>query len=128
MAPELNTSDVRQVIRWCVLLGFIYLAYLYLNSAAYSAWVSGGPPNPYPIGWSRRALGHLFFSAAALFLGIGLFRGILTFPKVGRGAIVLLALGLLLIAAPYIGRFVLTDRCLDQGGSWSNQTIQCSNE
>jgi hypothetical protein len=128
MGLALKTSAVRQTIRWCVLLAFVCLALLYLNSAAYSAWVSGGPPNPYPIGWSRRALGHLFFSAAALFLGVGLFRGILTFPKVGRGAVVLLAIGLFLIAAPYIGRFVLTDRCLDQGGSWSNQTIQCSNE
>jgi len=128
MALALNTSAVRQIIRWCVLLAFVCLALLYLNSAVYSAWVSGGPPNPYPIGWSRRALGHFSFSAAALFIGIGLFRGILTFPKVGRGALMLLAMGLSLIAAPYIGRFVLSDRCLDQGGSWSNQTIQCSNE
>lgn len=123
-----NTSAVRQGARWCALFVFVCIALLYLKSAVYSAWMSGGPPNPYPIGWSRRALGHLCFSAAALFIGIGLFRFILTFPKVGRGALALLAIGLILTAAPYIGRFVLADRCLDQGGSWSNQTIQCSNE
>ena len=128
MAFALDTSVIRQTIRWFVLLAFVCVALLYLNSAAYSAWVSGGPPNPYPIGWSRRALGHLSFSAAALFLGIGLFCVIPTFPKIRHRTLALLAIGLFLIAAPYIGRLVLTDRCLDQGGSWSNQTIQCSNE
>lgn len=128
MARAPNTFAVRQGIRWCVLFVFVCTALLYLNSAVYSGWISGGPPNPYPIGWSRRALGHLCFSAAALFIGIGLFRFILTFPKVGRGALALLVIGLILIAVPYIGRFALADRCLDQGGSWSNQTIQCSNE
>ena len=108
-----------------MLLAFIALAFLYLNSAIYSAWVSGGSPNPYPVGWSRRALGHLSFSLAAVFLGAGLFRGIGRFPSFGRVALVLLAIGVGFVAAPYVGRFVLADSCLDQGGRWSNQTLQC---
>ena len=128
MSPVLNSLAIRQIVRWCVLIAFVCLSLLYLNSAFYSAWVSSGPPNPYPLGWSRRAAGHLCFSGAALLLGLGLFLLIRTLPKFGRGALVCLVLGLLLLFAPYVGRFVLADHCLDQGGSWSNQTIQCSNE
>lgn len=126
--PVGTTTALRSALRWLVLLGFICLALLYLNGAFFSAWVSGGPPNPYPIGWGRRALGQLCFSGAALCLGIGLFGLIRTAPKVGRFSLASLSLGLFLIAAPYIGRFIIADRCLDQGGSWSAQTLQCSNE
>ena len=128
MSPVLNSLAIRQIVRWCVPIAFVCLSLLYLISDLYSAWVSSGPPNPYPLGWSRRAAGHLCFSGAALLLGLGLFLLIRTLPKFGRGALVCLVLGLLLLFAPYVGRFVLADHCLDQGGSWSNQTIQCSNE
>jgi hypothetical protein len=121
----LNTNLIRSFSKWIVLLAFIALALLYLNSAIYSAWVSGGPPNPYPVGWSRRALGHLSFSLAATFLGASLFRGIGHFPFISRATLVLLTIGLGFVAAPYVGRFVLADSCLDQGGRWSNETFQC---
>ncbi len=111
-----------------VLLIFVVVAMLYLNSAVYSAWVSGGPPNPYPIGWSRRALGHLGFAMAALFVGVGLFKGIRTLPKFGKGAVAFTVIGVLLAASPYIGRFILIDACLDRGEKWIHEAIQCSNE
>jgi len=121
-------SAIRQVIRWFVLLTLLVVTLLYLNSAAYSAWVSGGPPNPYPLGWSRRAIGHLCFAFASLLIGIGLFRGIRLFPILGRGTIAFIIIGILLVASPYVGRYILIDKCLDQGESWSYEGIQCSNE
>ncbi len=123
-----QASVFLRLIRWLVLLAFIIVAFLYLYSSIYSAWVSGGPPNLYPLGWYRRATGHLCFALAALFFGVGLFKGINTFPRATNGSAAFIVLGALLVISPYIGRFVLIDKCLDRGGSWNSETIQCSDE
>ena len=128
MNDAVKLSVSRKLIRWTVLSAFIILALLYLYSSIYSAWVSGGPPNPYPLGWPRRALGHLGFSLAALCFGIGLFKGIRTFPRATTGSAAFIVLGAILAISPYIGRFVLIDKCLDRGESWNRETIQCSDE
>lgn len=128
MNDEVKLSASRQLVRWLVLGAFIILALLYLNSSIYSAWVSGGPPNPYPLGWSRRALGHLGFSLAALFFGIGLFKGIRTFPRSTNSSAAFIVLAAIIALSPYIGRFVLMDKCLDRGESWNREAIQCSDE
>jgi hypothetical protein len=128
MDDAVKLSVSRQIVRWLVLSAFIVLALLYLNSSIHSAWVSGGPPNPYPLGWSRRALGQLVFSLAALCFGAGLFKGIRTFPKATKGSAAFIALGAILVMSPYAGRFMLEDKCLDRGGSWNRETIQCSDE
>jgi Ni/Fe-hydrogenase subunit HybB-like protein len=125
-AVKLSVS--RQLVRWLVLSTFIVLALLYLNSSIYSAWISGGPPNSYPLGWSRRAIGHFCFALAALCFGIGLFNGIRTFPRSTKGSAAFIVLGAILVISPYIGRFILMDKCLDRGGSWNRETIQCSDE
>ena len=116
------------MIKWLVLIAFIVVALLYLNGAIYSAWVSGGPPNPYPTGWSRRATGQLCFALAAVSFGLGLFKGIHTFPGATKKSAALIVLGALLALAPYIGRFALIDGCLDRGGSWNREALQCSDE
>ena len=128
MNEMVKLSATRQVLRWLVLSVFIILALLYLNSSIYSVWVSGGPPTPYPVGWSRRAVGQLCFAFSALSFGIGLFKGIRTFPGSTKGSAAFIVLGALLALSPYIGRFVLIDKCLDRGGSWNRETIQCSDE
>jgi len=128
MNAAVKISISRQFVRWLVLGAFIVFALFYLNSSIYSAWVSGGPPNPYPLGWSRRALGQLGLSLAALCFGLGLFKGIRTFPGSTNGSAAFIVLGAILAISPYIGRFVLMDKCLDRGGSWNRVTIQCSDE
>jgi hypothetical protein len=128
MNDAVKLSVSRQLIRWVVLGVFIILSLLFLNSSIYSAWVSGGPPNPYPLGWARRALGHLGYSLAALCFGIGLFRGIRTFPRSTKGSAAFIVLGGVLAISPYIGHFILIDKCLDRGGSWDGETFQCSDE
>ena len=124
----MKLSVSRQLVRWLVLGAFIILALIYLYSSIYSAWVSGGQPNPYPLGGLRRALGYLGFSLAALSLGIGLFKGIRTFPAATKGSAAFIVLGAILAISPYIGHFVLMDKCLDRGESWSRGAIQCSDE
>lgn len=128
MAYQTILRTLKHVTSWGALAIFVFLFFAYLNSAVYSAWVSGGPPTPYPLGWLRRALGHLSFSAAALSVGFALFIGIRQMPKLKKTPLVLLAVGLCLIAAPYVGRAILEDKCVDNGGSWSKSTLQCSNE
>jgi len=128
MNDAVKLSASRQLVRWLVLSAFIILALLYLNSSIYSAWVSGGPPNPSPLGWSRRAIGHLCFALAALCFGIGLFKGIRTFPRSTKGSAAFIVLGAILAISPYIGSFILMDKCLERGGSWNRATIQCSDE
>ena len=128
MNDAVKLSVSRQFVRWLVLSVFIILALLFLNSSIYSVWVSEGPPNPYPLGWSRRAIGHLCFALAALCFGIGLFKGIRTFPRSTNGSAAFIVLGAILAISPYIGRFVLMDKCLDRGESWNREMSQCSDE
>ena len=128
MNDTAQSSVFRCLIKWLVLIAFIIVALLYLNGSIYSAWVSGGPPNPYPLGWSRRAVEHLCFALASLSFGLGLFKGIQVFPRATNGAAAFIVLGALLVLGPYIGRFVLIDNCLDRGGSWNGGTLQCSDE
>ena len=70
----------------------------------------------------------LCFAAAALLFGIGLFKGIRTFPAATKASAAFILLGAILSISPYVGRFVLIDKCLDRGGSWNHRTIQCSDE
>jgi hypothetical protein len=128
MNDTAQSSVFRRLIKWLVLIAFIIVALLNLNSSIYSAWVSGGPPNPYALGWFRRAIGHLCFALAALSFGLGLFKGIQTFPRATNRTAAFIVLGALLALSPYIGRFVLFDNCLDRGGSWNRETLQCSDE
>jgi hypothetical protein len=128
MDVAMQISIFRQFIRWLVLIIFIIVALLYLYSSLYSVWVSVGASNPYTPGWSRRAIGDLCFAMAALFFGMGLFKGIRTFPAATKGSAAFILLGAIFAISPYIGGFVLIDKCLDRGGSWNHETIQCSDE
>jgi hypothetical protein len=118
-------SSIQRAASWIILAGFVLLGLLYLNGAIFSAWVSGGPPNQYPLGWERRAMGQLSFSLASFVLAIGSYKLIASLPVWRRLPMVLVLLGIALLVAPYIGRFVLQDKCLDNGGQWSKLTLEC---
>lgn len=128
MNDTAQSSLSRRVIKWLVLIAFIMVALHYLNSAIYSALVSGGPPAPFALGWSRVAIGHLCYALAALAFGMGLFKGIQTFPGATTGSAAFIVLGALLALGPYVGRSVLIDGCLERGGSWNREALQCSDE
>ena len=116
---------LRIISRWIILCGAIVTAALYLNSAAFSAWVSGGPPTPYPEAWGQRALLHLCLSGVFLFGGIFIFRIIKTFPSFRRFTIVLIIVSVLLLCIPYIRAFIKSDACLDSGGRWNSLEFKC---
>jgi hypothetical protein len=110
---------------WVVSLGFAFLSLAYFNGAFFSAWVAGGPPNDNPLGWERRALGQLAFSVAALVLSVASYRLVSRLPKFSRSAVAMTLIGVLVALSPYLGRFILQDKCLDNGGRWSNDHLIC---
>ena len=122
----MQCSRLQRLAGWLVSLGFVALGLLYLNAAFFSAWLSGGPPNPHPTGWGRLALGQLTFSVASFILAAGSYKLVVSLPAWRRASVVVVLAGLALLIAPYIGRFVLQDQCLDQGGRWSNLTLECT--
>ena len=115
----------RAVLKWAALLALIGVGLLYLNGAAFSAWMSGGPPNPHPVGWGRRALGQLCFSLSAFVAASGSFVLIGKLPSLSKAGISLLIAAVALAAAPYVGRVVVAASCVDNGGQWSNLTLEC---
>lgn len=128
MNDAARSSVLRRLVKWLVLLAFILLALFYLYNVIHSAWVSAGSAGPYSQGWTRWAAGQFCFAFASLSFGLGLFKGIQTFPGATSRSAALIVLGALLALGPYIGRFVLIDDCLDRGGSWNRGTLQCSDE
>ena len=113
------------LLKWFALLSLVAIGLAYLNGAAFSAWMSGGPPNPYPVGWGRRSLGQLSFALAAFVGAFGVFRAIGKAPSISRSGVLLLVVAALLVLAPYLARFVIGNACVDQGGGWSNLTLEC---
>jgi len=128
MSNTARLSRTRRLGRWLALAACIAVALLFLYGAIYSAWASGQESNAYALGWTRQAAAYACFALAALCSGIGLFRGIRTFPESTRGAAVFIVLAGVLALTPFIGRYLLIDSCLDRGGSWDREAIQCSDE
>ncbi len=117
----------RNVIRWVLLLGLIALGLLYLNSAAFSAWVAGGPSNDYPHAWAQRALVHFGISISLIASGVMAFIAIKSeFKwKVSKFKYVWLLILLLALGYPKVREWMLIDKCRDSGGVWNSQYFDC---
>ncbi len=125
MNPAASHSLLRSTIAWLVLfvaaLGTLYL----LNGAAFSAWMSGGPPNPYPQGWAMRSQAQLTWAVAVAVGGFAVFRTLREFPRLRRLTIALLAVSMGLAIFPSANKALQIDRCLDSGGRWNYEGRQC---
>ena len=97
---------------------------LVLNHAMFSFWVSGGPPNDYPQIWYQRGIVMGWRALLLIALGVLIQFSFSTLKKSWfvRGLLVVLILG---NAYPYLREFILIDRCLDSGGSWSKEYFEC---
>ena len=118
-------SIVRTVVRWAALILGVGTFLLYLNSAAYRAWVSGGPPSDNPEGWLFSAGNYLAWSFAFLFAGMGLFILIGRVPVVSKVSIVLLVVSAAFGVFPHAREFFVQDSCLDAGGKWEEKELRC---
>ena len=116
---------MRTVLRWAFLFAGITFFLLYLNSAFYRAWLAGGPPTPNPAGWLFSAGNFLSWALAFLSAGIGMFMIIGKYPPISRTAAMFLVLASILGVFPTFRTFIATDRCLDDGGKWSDNELRC---
>jgi len=119
-------ARIQNVASWIVSLEFLALGLLYLNAALFSAWMSGGPPNPYPHGWGRLATGQLSTSVASFVLAVASYKLVISLPAWRRAPIVLIVFALFLAIAPYVDRAVLHEQCASQKGEWSTLTLEFS--
>jgi hypothetical protein len=122
------TPRLRTIARWSCLSLCVAYGLLQLYGALLSAWMSGGPPNPYPQGWGRRAEAQLLFAIAAFAAGWFLFRFITSYPSIGKACWALALVAATCAVTPTVARHVLTDSCLDHGGQWSNEALACLGE
>lgn len=116
---------IRSFAAWFVLCALGTYALLLLNGALFSAWVAGGPPNPYPEGWALRSKAQAIWALATTLAAVGLFRVIRKYPTVGRVTWIVLALSGFLVVYPWAEREIMIDKCLDGGGRWNAGGLQC---
>ena len=115
-----------QTLRWALLaIGLVACLY-FLNDAAFSGWMAGGPPGPHKGGWEFRAQSSLLRAVGALLLGIAAFRAVKQVPNVSRTTWAVGALALFTLLAPLAQRALAIDKCLDSGGKWSPQALECA--
>ena len=119
-------TRTRALLSWLALGAGVATALIYLNSAAYSAWISGGPPNDYPEAWAHRSLVHVCYAAAAVLGALAAFRSIRRFPRLGALTVCFGIAALLLLAVGDVREFFAVDACLDRGGSWAYEEFRCT--
>jgi len=105
-----------------------WLALLYLNHAAYRAWLARGPPTENPAGWMVSAGNMLAWSLAFISAAIGTFITIGKLPAINRRAVAFMAAAASLAAVPCIREFISADEYLDTVGIWSSEQLRCLQE
>lgn len=116
------------IARWLFLICFLAWGLVCLNSAAFSAWVSGGPPTDYPRAWAQRALVHLGYGISSIATGCFLFVALrpgYNFRKSTMKWLWLILVGVSL-GYPKVREFMLIDKCLDAGGRWDKTHFECT--
>lgn len=121
-------SRGRSFLRWSVLVLGIGLALLYLNSAAFSAWVATGPPNDYPEAWLQRAFGHLCIAMGVFLVSVVLFRLIKPGARIGSVVIICLALTLVIGIAPTARKRSLRKACEERSAMFDETLVRCEKQ
>ncbi|MBV8033550.1 hypothetical protein [Roseateles sp.] len=116
------------VLAWLVLGTAIAAALLLVNGAAFSAWMSAGPPDPYPQGWALRSLKQLAWAASTALGGYAAFRAIREIPALRRTTLALAVAAVALTIPPCAYEYLQVDRCLDTGGRWNTSGMQCEHQ
>jgi hypothetical protein len=113
------------MLAWLTLVVALVWALLLLNSAMFSAWMSGGPPNPFPEAWATRSKWQLAWSASVAVGGLAVFR-VVRGGRMRHGLTVALVLAAALLGSyPSANEFLQIDRCLDAGGRWDYGRLRC---
>jgi hypothetical protein len=117
---------MRKFLRIILPIMFLVVSAIYLNSAVFSAWVSGGPPNDYPEAWEYRSIRHFFYGVGFIFIALTIF---IALKAKAKRIIIKCATGsliaLILFGWPHFKLFIDIDSCLDQGGRWNKEFHKC---
>jgi hypothetical protein len=118
---------IRNIVRWFLFLGILALALLYLNSALFSSWVAGGPPNKNPQAWEVRALRHLGFSISLLATGVMFLIGLKTNYNWRKSKYKYIWVLILVVCLGYPKaiELLLINRCISSGGQWNAEYFEC---
>lgn len=116
---------LRSLIRWLTLAGCVVMGLIYLNGAAFSFWLAGGPPNDFPEAWVQRGIWRLCLAVSMFLIGFAFFLAVPKLPKVSKAAAVLLGMAAVILIIPTAREFLVSDTCLDNGGSWNKAEFKC---
>ena len=72
-----------------------------------------------------RSLAQLSYAGAIAIGGFAAFRIVREVPTLSRITIGLVVAAVVLAVIPSINHFIKVDRCLDSGGRWNNEGLQC---
>ena len=117
---------MKKYLRIVLPIILIVLAAIYFNSAFFSAWVSGGPPNDYPKAWAYRSFKHLFYGIGFIIFAATAILSLKSDTKRSKFKwIIGVLIGSSIFATPHIKKFLEIDSCLDQGGKWNETYYRC---
>jgi hypothetical protein len=125
VSARASSSILRSTLAWLVLCASVLVALFLLNGAVFSAWMSGGPPNPYPQGWAMRSQAQVTWALAVAVGGFAAFKLIRELPVLRRLTVALAVVSGALGVFPSVNEFLQVDRCLDGGGRWNHEGLQC---
>lgn len=118
----------RAIVGWGVLAIGVFVGLVYLKSAAYRAWLAGGPPSDNPEGWLFSALNYLSWGVAIVLASAGLFLLLGGLRARPRAALALLLISAIFGIFPTAREYLASDACLDGGGTWLAQELRCKHE
>jgi len=121
---------IRRVGKWLTPAICITLGLLYLNGAAASWWVSWGLPTNHPESWEQRAISQLGYAVALFAAAPMLFIAFKNRFNLKTSNYKYWWVAITVIALYYscVRVLVLTDSCLDSGGSWQAAQFRCQHE
>ena len=114
-----------RITRWSALLILVLTGLWLLNDAFFSAWMAGSPLNEHKLGWERRSLAALSMAGTSFVASAAAFRAIPLAPRIGKVAWLLVLIAAALAVFPFAARELLIDSCLDSGGRWSTDFLEC---
>ena len=119
-------QEMKKILRITIPIILIVVAIIYFNSAFFSAWISGGPPNDYPEAWAYRSFKHFYYGLGFIVFAITLFIALKPNAKrIKTECVIGLVLAFILFTTPQVKNFIKIDSCLDQGVRWNENYHKC---
>ena len=116
----------KKIIRSIAVIASVVLCCFYINGALFSFWAASGPPTEYPESFLQQGV---FRFNIAIILGIVAFLVTRSWQQIKSSKVIKVLIIICFICAlyPFARKYILIDKCLDNGGVWSYEYFQCEN-